>query len=231
MKLLYDFLPIALFFVAYKLGDIFVATGVAIAAALVQVGLSWVRHRRIEPLHLISAGLIGLMGGATLLLHDKSFIMWKPTLVYVLFAGVFAASQLFGRRPLIQRLLGAQLRMPDAVWRRLGWVWVVFFIGCGAANAGLVEHYARAEDRLRLAASPVAAGAFDDLQCQRDFSPAARELCREAADREALWVNFKLFGLLGITLLFILGQTLWLARHAEPVDNDDEGDPQCSTRS
>lgn len=235
MKLLYDFLPIALFFVAYKVADIFVATAVAIVAALVQVTVSWVRHRRVEPLHLVSAALIAVLGGVTLALHDKSFIMWKPTLVYLLFAGVFVASQAAGR-PLIQRLLGGRLQMPDPAWRRLGWMWVGFFLVCGAANAGMVEYYARAERALQAAAPAAAPRALDDLDCAADFRGDARALCERASAREALWVNFKLFGLITLTLLFVVAQSFWLVRHAEaigddPSDGRGDGERPCSTRS
>lgn len=233
MKLLYDFLPIILFFVAYKAAGIFVATAVAVVAALVQVGWSWLRHRRVEPMHLVSAGLIAVLGGITLALHDKTFIMWKPSLVYLLFAGVFAGSQLFGERPLIERILSSQLRMARQQWRRLGWAWIGFFLACGTANAGMVEYYARAERALQGGAANADAAAINDLACERDFAGNALELCREAAAREDLWVNFKLFGLMALTLLFVVAQSLWIARHAEAVDQDpdDDGEADCSTRS
>jgi len=231
MKLLYDFFPIILFFVAYKVAGIFAATAVAIVAALLQVSWSWLRHRRVERMHLISAGLIAVLGGITLALHDKTFIMWKPSLVYLLFAGVFAASQLFGERPLIERLLSSQLRMPRRQWRRLGWAWLGFFLVCGAANAGMVHYYSRAESALRQASPQADAAAINDLQCARDFSGTAVRLCEEAAAREALWVDFKLFGLIALTLLFVVAQSLWLARHAEAVAGTDEEEPECSTRS
>lgn len=232
MKLLYDFLPIILFFVAYKTAGIFVATGVAVVAALLQVGWSWLRHRRVEPMHLISAGLIAVLGGITLALHDKTFIMWKPSLVYLLFAGVFAASQLFGDRPLIERLLGAQLQMPRLQWRRLGWAWFGFFLLCGLANAGMVQYYSRAESALRAAQPQAEAVAINDLACDRDFSGTAVALCQEAAAREALWVDFKLFGLMGLTIIFVVAQSFWLARHVRvPNSPTDEEERRCSTRS
>lgn len=232
MKLLYDFLPIVLFFAAYWLAGIFVATAAAVAAAAVQVGASLARRRGVEPLHLISAGLIVAFGGATLVLHDKGFIMWKPTLVYALFAGVFAASQVYGRRPVIQRLLGEHLRMPAPSWRRLTWAWVGFFLVCGTANAGLVEYYGAAEAQLRAAAPAAPEAAYQELACRDDFVADARRACGEAATREALWVQFKLFGLLVLTVAFIVGQSLWLARRAVAVERGaTDGDERCSTQS
>ncbi len=232
MKLLYDFLPIVLFFIAYKAAGIFTATAVAVVAALAQVSWSWLRHRRVEPMHLVSAGLIAVLGGITLALHDKTFIMWKPTLVYLLFAGVFVGSQLFGGRPLVERVLSSQLRLQRRQWRRLGWAWAVFFLVCGGANAGMVAYYGHAEQALRAGAPQVAPAAIDDLDCAGDFAGEALALCREAAAREALWVNFKLFGLVALTLLFVVAQSLWLARHAVVLEDDaDNGGAGCSTRS
>ena len=74
MKLLYDFFPILLFFVAYQMSGILVATAVAIVASFAQVGLFYARHRRFEPMHLVSLGLITVLGGLTLWLADKQFI-------------------------------------------------------------------------------------------------------------------------------------------------------------
>ncbi len=106
MKLLIDFFPILLFFIAYKLAGIYVATGVAIAAAALQVGWSWWRHRRVETMHLITLALLVVFGGLTIALQDPIFVMWKPTLVNWLFAAAFLGSQLIGQRPLIERMMG-----------------------------------------------------------------------------------------------------------------------------
>ena len=75
MQLLFDFLPVVAFFVAYKLADIYVATAVIIVASLLQVSIHWLWKRRINPMHLVTAGLVLLFGGLTLLVHDKAFIM------------------------------------------------------------------------------------------------------------------------------------------------------------
>jgi len=93
MKLLFDFLPILLFFIAYKLADIYVATGVLIVVTLAQVGWIWLRQRRVEKIPLFTAALVLVLGGATLLLHDPVFVKWKPTVVNWLFAAVFLGSR------------------------------------------------------------------------------------------------------------------------------------------
>jgi intracellular septation protein len=182
MQLLFDFLPVIAFFVAYKLADIFVATLVIIVATVLQVAIHWLRTRRFNPMHLVSAGLVLVFGGLTLAIRDAAFIMWKPTVVNWLFATAFALSvwQRLGGRPLIQRLMSAadaQLSLVPQVWRRLNWMWVAFFLLMGAAN----------------------------LVVFRNFS-------------ESAWVNFKLYGMLGLTLVFIVIQGAWLAsqsRHDE----------------
>ncbi|GIX21627.1 MAG: putative intracellular septation protein A [Gammaproteobacteria bacterium] len=174
MKLLYDFLPILLFFLAYKVWDLYAATAVAIGVALVQNLVYWLRHRRFDNMQLVALVLLVVLGGATLLLRDNTFIMWKPTAVNLLFAAVFAATGLFGDKPLVQRLLEGQLQLEAALWRRLNWSWVGFFLFCAAANLFVAYRYS-----------------------------------------EAVWVNFKLFGLLGLTLLFLFAQGLWLARHLD----------------
>lgn len=109
MKLLFDFLPIVLFFVAYKLADIYVATGVLIVATLAQVGWTWFRQRRIEKMPLITAGLVLVLGGATLALHDPIFVKWKPTVVNWLFGLAFIGSRFIGQKTLLERMMGAQL--------------------------------------------------------------------------------------------------------------------------
>jgi intracellular septation protein len=175
MQLLFDFLPIIAFFVAYKLANIYVATVVLIVATVLQVGIHWLRTRRVNPMHLVSAGLVLVFGGLTLLIHDTAFIMWKPTVVNWLFAAAFLASlwRRFGDRPLIQRLMSAAdsgLVLSPPSWRRLNWLWIGFFLVMGAANLVVFRY-------------------FD----------------------EATWVNFKLFGMLGLTIAFIVVQGFWLA--------------------
>src|SRR5512134_2857315 len=107
MQLLFDFLPVIAFFVAYKLANIYVATLVIIVATVLQVSIHWLRTRRVNPMHLVSAGLVLVFGGLTLAIRDAVFIMWKPTVVNWLFAAAFLVSLLprFGGRPLVQRLM------------------------------------------------------------------------------------------------------------------------------
>ena len=176
MKFLFDLFPVALFFVAINIWDIFVATAVAIGATIVQVGYLLARGRKVEPMLWASLVIIVVFGGLTLYLRDKTFILWKPTVLYWLFGTVLAGAALLGRN-LIRALLSDQMRLPDAVWNRLNWSWVAFFAFMGVANLYVAFNYS-----------------------------------------EKIWASFKLFGGMGLMFLFIIGQSLVLAKymHDEP---------------
>lgn len=172
MKLLLDFFPIALFFLAFKLWGIYVATGVAIAATVAQI--AWVRysHGKVEPMQWLSLGIIVVFGGATILAHDETFIKWKPTVLYWLMGGSLAIGLLGFRKNLLKSVMGAQLELPETAWRAMTWSWVLFFAVMGVLNLWVAFH-------------------FDT----------------------ATWVNFKLFGGLGLMAVFVIGQALYLGRY------------------
>jgi intracellular septation protein len=171
MKLLFDFFPILLFFITYKFSDIYAATAVAIAATFLQVAISWFRTRTVPAMQLVTLAIIILFGGLTLYLRDEQFIKWKPTVINWLFGAAFMASHIFGQKTAIERMLGANITLPQAVWRRLNLGWVVFFLALGGANLYVMSYF----------------------------------------DRDT-WVNFKLFGMLGLTLVFIVLQSIYLSR-------------------
>jgi intracellular septation protein len=134
MKFLFDLFPVILFFAAFKLADIYVATAVAIGATFLQIGLLALLKRRIEPMLWVSLAIIVVFGGATLVLRDELFIKWKPTVLYWLFGAVLAGSALLFRRNLMRSMLSTQVRLPDPVWARLNWSWIGFFAFMGVAN-------------------------------------------------------------------------------------------------
>jgi len=201
MKLLFDLLPVILFFVTYKVagsfpqqsialagaalgwmvGDgtvpeaqapILLATAVAIVASVLQVGWLLARGKRVDPMLWVSLAVIVVFGGATIWFHDETFIKWKPSILYWLFGATLLVGQLLWKRNLLKSLLGTQLDVPGPVWRRLLWAWVAFFGAMGIVN--LAVAYSVSTDT---------------------------------------WVNFKLFGLFGLTLVFTLGIGVYLARH------------------
>ena len=141
MKFLYDLFPLLLFFAAFKFYDIYVATAMAIAASFLQVGYFWFRHRRFETMHLVTLAVIAVFGGLTLVLHDDTFIKWKPTLVYWILAGLMFGSQWFGDKTLIERMMSGQIALPAPVWRRLNLSWGIFFATLGVANIYVAFYY------------------------------------------------------------------------------------------
>jgi len=174
MKMLVDLFPVILFFIAYQLFDIYVATQVAIAAAVLQVAYHKIRYGKVENTQWLTLGLLAVFGGLTLALRDPTFIKWKPTVVNWLFAGAFLFSQIFMRRSLLRRMMDHAVALPDAAWLRLNMAWVTFFFSMGVLNLYVAYNYS-----------------------------------------EQTWVNFKLFGFLGLTLAFMLAQGFYLARHME----------------
>lgn len=221
MKLLIDFFPIILFFVAYKLYGIYAATITAIIASLAQVAwLRW-RHGRFEKMPLITLGLIAVFGGLTLLLRDPIFVMWKPTIVNWLFAAAFVGGSLIGKRPLVERMMGQTVSVPARIWRRLNWAWVLFFLVSGLVNLFVVyvgSGFYAAEQTL-IAATGITA--IDLNACAEQFIGPQFALCETAHASEAVWVNFKLFGMMGMTMLFVIGQAFYLARHIQDSESSD----------
>ncbi|TNF34581.1 MAG: septation protein A, partial [Gammaproteobacteria bacterium] len=163
MKLLYDLFPIILFFLSYHqattitentpVGQWFnpdqpevivatiIATGIAIIASFIQVGGHWLKHRRVEKMHIVSLGLITVLGGITIVFGDPAFIQWKPTLLNWVFALVFLGSHYIGEKNLVQRMMGGQISLPQHVWSKLNMSWVAFFIISGAANLYVAFFY------------------------------------------------------------------------------------------
>jgi intracellular septation protein len=174
MKLLFDLFPVACFFAVYWASDIFVATAAAIAATVAQVAWLKLRRHRVDPMLWVSFAIIVVFGSLTLALHDKQFIMWKPTVLYWVFSAVLAVSALGFRRNLVRGMLDKELKLPEGAWRVLNWSWVAFFFAMGVAN----------------------------LYVARNFT-------------EATWVKFKAFGGVGLMLLFVLAQALFLSRYVE----------------
>lgn len=134
MKFLFDLFPVILFFAAFKMADIYVATAVAIGATFLQIGVLALLKKKIDSMLWASLGIIVVFGGATLVLRDETFIKWKPTVLYWLFGIALALAELLLRRNLIRSMLGAQVQLPDAVWRQLNWSWVAFFALMGVVN-------------------------------------------------------------------------------------------------
>ena len=178
MKFLFDLFPVILFFVAFKLADIYVATLVAIAATIAQIVWLIARRKKVEGMQWASLILIVFFGGLTILLQDKTFIQWKPTVLYWLFAAVlFISAQCF-KKNWIESLMGKQITLkpdsPKSLWLKLNHAWALFFFFMGVLN--IYVAYTFSED---------------------------------------IWVNFKLFGGIGLLIAFVIAQGLWLSRYMD----------------
>ncbi len=205
MKFLFDLLPVILFFAAFKSSEgnpqaaldfitqilapiglgaaialkqapILVATLVVMVATALQIGWVWMKHGKVDKMLWVSLVLVVFFGGLTLFFHDETFIKWKPTVLYWIFAGVLLISESMLGKNLIRQMLEAQMQLPEPIWKRLNLAWVVFFALLGTLNLLI---------------------AF------------ALNLPTET------WVNFKLFGSMGLMFAFIVSQGLFLSKYIE----------------
>jgi len=203
MKLLLDFLPIILFFAAFKYAEgnkdwaaafasehfgflvsggavgtgeapVLLATLVVIVATLTQVAVLLLRGRKVDMMLWVSLVLVVLLGGATVWFHSETFIKWKPSVLYWFMALAFLLSPLLLRKNLLKLLIGEQMQLPAPVWQRLNWAWVGFFALMGMLNIWVAYQFPT-----------------------------------------DVWVNFKLFGGIGLMLLFTIAQGLYLSRHLQ----------------
>ena len=163
MKFLFDLLPVILFFIAYRLGasnqeaahalalqymagliaggnisaeqsPIVLASAVGIVATVLQIGYLLVRGRKVDGMLWLSLAVIVVMGGATIYFHDENFIKWKPTILYWAFAVVLLVAQVGFRKNLMRKGMEAQIKLPDAVWDRVGYAWIAFMAAMGVLN-------------------------------------------------------------------------------------------------
>jgi intracellular septation protein len=134
MKFLFDFLPIVLFFVAYKLGDIYIATKITMLATLAQLLISKFILKRLDKTLLSSAAIVFALGSLTLIFHNPNFIKWKPTLVYACMALALLVSNSIFKRNLIRAAMEEHLKLPEAIWGRLNLAWILFFVAMGITN-------------------------------------------------------------------------------------------------
>ncbi len=133
MKQLIDFIPLIIFFALYKMQDIYVATGALVVATAIQVITTYFVYKKVEKLQIVTFLIVAVFGGMTILLHDDNFIKWKVTLVYSLFAIGLGISHLIGKSA-IKSMLGKELTLPDPIWAKVTWAWVIFFSICAAVN-------------------------------------------------------------------------------------------------
>lgn len=201
MKILLDFLPIVLFFGMFKYAEgnkewaaatatdwlgfmvsggvvgpaeapVLLATVVVIIATLVQIIWLKAMRKKVDTMLWVSLVLVTVLGGATIYFHSESFIKWKPTVLYWVMGAALLIGQLVFKKNGIKSLMGAQMNLPDAVWRTVNLSWVVFFAVMGVINIWVAYNFPT-----------------------------------------STWVNFKLFGGMGLMVVFVLAQAVYLNKH------------------
>ena len=208
MKLLFDLLPLILFFATFRYAEghkdwaaafatehfgglvsggsvgqaeapVLLSTLMVIAATLTQVAVLKLLRRKVDLMLWVSLSLVVVLGSLTIWFHNETFIKWKPSGLYWSLGLAFWVSQtLFGKN-LVQRLLGEQVQLPGPVWRRLNLAWVLFFAGMGLLNLWVAYHF---ETRT--------------------------------------WVDFKVFGATGLMFTFFIAQGVYISRHMPPETED-----------
>lgn len=167
MKLLFDILPVIVFFAAFKMKGIYVATAVAIMASVLQIGWMLIKRKKVEPVMWISFGIISFFGGATILFHNETFVKWKPSVLYWFLGSALLIGQAFFRKNGMKELLGKQLEMADSSWAKINISWGILFVALGFLNLFVVYRFST-----------------------------------------EFWVNFKLFGIMGIIMAFGVVQSV-----------------------
>lgn len=176
MNLLFEFLPLVLFFVAFLYKGIYTALVVLMIAMPIGLLVKYLRKGVLDKMYLWSTVLLLIAGGFTLYFRNPLFLYWKPTVFYWIVAIAFLASQFFSERPLVQRFFGlvdgfSVEKITASQWSKLNLVWVVFFAGAGILNIYVAYN-------------------FD----------------------QATWVKLKVFGMMALMFVFMLVQTVWIAR-------------------
>jgi intracellular septation protein len=177
MSSLLEFLLLVAFILGYFWKGIYFATAVIMVGSVILLAASWWRTRKLEPMPLMIAVLVLVLGSVTLLLHDPIYIKWKFSVVEWLLGLTLLGSQLLGKKPFIRTVMEKQLTLPDTIWSRVNLMFAGFFLFLGTLNVYVI--YA--------------------------FSTDA-------------WVRFKLFGSMGLTLVFIVTLAIYLAKHLPTED-------------
>lgn len=216
MKIFFDLLPIFLFFTSFKWAEghkdqaaqwltshlgfavsggvvgvteapTLLATVVVIAATLLQILVLKALRKPVDKMLWAGLVIVVVLGGLTLWFHDERFIKWKPTLIYWLMALGFLVTEIVLKRKMLRQMMGGQMDAPDAVWRTLGWAWVLFFAAMGVLNLYVAFNFPT-----------------------------------------DVWVSFKMWGSLGLTLVFTLAQGVYLSKHMSPTPAavGESGGPQ-----
>ena len=218
MKFLLDFFPIALFFAVYKIKDLHFYQNEGLHSAIiamtlatvVQIGITYITQKKFEKAQVIGLVLLMVFGGVTIYVDNPVFIMWKVSALYVIFAVVLIASIWIGEKTLLARMLGKELDLSNQVWHTLTWLWGLGFIAIALINAYYyVLPAIAANDTFFGDGERFGLSGFDCVTVSN------QALCFVAQQAEESWVNFKLFGTMGLTFLLIILTVVLMSKHTK----------------
>ena len=218
MKFLLDFGPIVLFFIVYKYYGLYAAIYAMIASTFVQIMYSRVTTGKFVTSQVLTFALLVVFGGISIVLRDPAFVMWKVSVLYVIFAAVLIGSNYIGSKTLLERMMGKELQLPRNTWVNLTWFWSLGFIIIAIINAFFVN-IALSARNLFLNSGSIVDPKIDLKNFDCSQSPL-ESLCLIAQSSEESWVNFKLFGTLGLTLVLIIITVLMLSKHIKEKQTD-----------
>ena len=134
MKQLLDFIPLILFFITYKLGGVREAAIVLVVATILQIVILKWKYGIVEKQQKIMASAVVFFGLLTAYFNEIRYLQWKVTIINGLFAIVLLVAQFQFKTPLIKKLLGKELQLPEKAWNTLNFGWAIFFIICMLVN-------------------------------------------------------------------------------------------------
>lgn len=127
MKQFFEFIPLIIFFLVFKMVNIYAATAALMVSMGLMFAVNYFKHGKVEKMHIITLVMVLIFGALTLILRDDAFIKWKVTVVYALFSAVLLISQFIYKKPVIKQMLAKELKLPDSIWKNLNLAWAVFF--------------------------------------------------------------------------------------------------------
>ena len=210
MKFLLDFFPIVLFFIVYKTMGLYAAIYAMIGATALQMLITRLQTGKFEKTHIITFGLLVVFGGITLAIKDPAFIMWKVSVLYVVFALALILSMWIGEKTLLQRMLGKEMTLPAKVWHQLTWFWGLGFSGIALVNAYYVDIALGTREQLFSQSTLDPKVELTELECA---STTVEQLCLAAQQSEESWVNFKLGGTMGLTAILIIITVIFISKY------------------
>jgi len=186
MHAIFEYLPLVIFFIFFKFGDLYWATGSLIVTSALQILYYIIKRKPIPKRNWIFFGLIAVFGGLTIFFHDDAFIKWKVTVINTIFAITLVISNHLFKKNLIKEMLGEGLTLPENIWTKLNLAWAIFFLFCGALNIYIAYNF--------------------ELET---------------------WVNFKVFGLMGLTFVFAIGSIFSLYKYLPQDDEQESEQKDC----